>query len=144
MTTSIILFKYKANKYIDIDKNCVDVFTFAKKVTFVKFVLLFLAFKSRKPPTQISLEIIKDAILMWLFGGVAIITPSGCQSIAFSMLSNTLTLILFAKEFDVDLSKSKTATSDMVEALIACLWPIDPQPITNNFIIFLTFELLFN
>ena len=38
--------------------NCIVVFIFAKKVTFVASLLLFLAFKSLNAPTQISLVII--------------------------------------------------------------------------------------
>ena len=42
-------------------KSCIVVFIFAKKVTLVASLLLFLAFKSLNAPTQISLVIIREA-----------------------------------------------------------------------------------
>ena len=55
-----ILLIASANKYKEIVNNCKVVFIFAIKVTLVKLLLPFLALKSLRAPTHISLAIIID------------------------------------------------------------------------------------
>ena len=57
MTIINILFIASPNKYIESVNNWTEVFIFAKNVTLVASLFPFLAFKSLRAPTQISLVI---------------------------------------------------------------------------------------
>ena len=60
MTIINILFIASPNKYIESVNNWTEVFIFAKNVTLVASLFPFLAFKSLRAPTQISLVITRE------------------------------------------------------------------------------------